>query len=59
MACGVNAWQRATQKTKQRAMQLLRGSDIQILDPLHACYDFFCACSVTRRMTSFTAPEGV
>jgi hypothetical protein len=23
----------ATQKTKQRAMQLLRGSDVQILDP--------------------------
>jgi hypothetical protein len=41
MACGVNAWQRATQRTKQRAtqrtkqqaMQLLRGSDVQILDP--------------------------
>jgi hypothetical protein len=25
----------------------------------HVRYDFFCARSVTRRMTSFTAPEGV
>jgi hypothetical protein len=25
----------------------------------HARYDFFCARSVTCRMTSFTAPEGV
>jgi hypothetical protein len=25
----------------------------------HVRYDFFCALSLTRRMTSFTAPEGV
>ena len=64
-ACGVNnAWEACEHerngRRKKRSPQRCNYSGAATSKfQTHARYDFFCARSVTRRMTCFTAPEGV